>query len=170
MNHETFTLGYVHGGLNTLQKPKSWYTQWYSNNQYCKVVTSINLMKIRTNNYYKLFWLRTHSSWPFLDVQSYTTLTELLVLCTLNLRIAVTARVCGKVMFSYCLSVQAKTFECLDIETSFLVWWYILIISRSNLSTNVIGLRSRPLFFKLIILTVKPQIRVLVWSSKSKSS
>ena len=35
----------------------------------------------------------------------------------------VTARVCWKVMFSYrlCVSVWAITFECLDIETSFLV-------------------------------------------------
>ena len=39
-------------------------------------------------------------------------------------------------MISYsvcvCLSVRAITFECLDIETSFLVWWYILIISRGR--------------------------------------
>ena len=40
-------------------------------------------------------------------------------------------------MFSYCVcvcvcvSVQAITFECLDVETSFLVWWDILTISRS---------------------------------------
>ena len=43
-----------------------------------------------------------------------------------------------------CLSIQAITFECLDIETLFLVW-YILTISRSSLSTKVIGLRSRSL-------------------------
>ena len=54
----------------------------------------------------------------------------------------ITARVCGKVMFSYCLcvclsvcvSVWAITFECLDIESSFSVWWNILTISRSSLS------------------------------------
>ena len=50
-------------------------------------------------------------------------------------------------MFPYCLSVclsvymsiRAITFECLDIETSFLVWWYIWTISRSHLSTKVNG-------------------------------
>ena len=39
---------------------------------------------------------------------------------------------------SVCLSVQAITFECLDKETSFLVWQDILKISRSSLSTKVI--------------------------------
>ena len=43
------------------------------------------------------------------------------------------------VCLSVCVSVQAITFACLDIETSFLVWWDILIISRSGLSTKVIG-------------------------------
>ena len=28
------------------------------------------------------------------------------------------------------LSIQAITFEGIDIETSFLVWWYVLTISR----------------------------------------
>ena len=41
------------------------------------------------------------------------------------------------------LSVQAITFEPLDIETSFLVCQYILTISRSSLSIKVIALRSR---------------------------
>ena len=41
------------------------------------------------------------------------------------------------------LSVQAITFELLDIETSFLVCRYTLTISRSSLSIKVIGLRSR---------------------------
>ena len=41
-----------------------------------------------------------------------------------------------------CLSVQAITFKGVDIETSFLVWWYILTISRSSLSIKVIGSRS----------------------------
>ena len=60
-----------------------------------------------------------------------------------------TAHACGKVMFSYCLcvsvcvSVWAITFEFLAIETSFLVWWYIVTISRSRLSIKVIGSRSR---------------------------
>ena len=34
-------------------------------------------------------------------------------------------------------------FEAVDIEISFLVWWYILTISRSSLSTKVIGSRSQ---------------------------
>ena len=54
--------------------------------------------------------------------------------------------ICGKVMFSYCLSVsvsvQAITLECLDREPSFLVWWYIWIISRVGLSIKVIQSRS----------------------------
>ena len=47
------------------------------------------------------------------------------------------------VCMSVCLSVQAITFEPLDIGTSFLVCRYILTISRSRLSIKVIGLRSR---------------------------
>ena len=35
-----------------------------------------------------------------------------------------------------CLSVQAITFEPADTETLFLVWWYILTISRSNLGQD----------------------------------
>ena len=46
-------------------------------------------------------------------------------------------------MFSLCLcvylSVWAITFEVVDIETSFLVWWYILTISRSSLSIKSLG-------------------------------
>ena len=46
------------------------------------------------------------------------------------------------ICLSVCLSVQAITFEPLDIETSFLVCRYILTISRSSLSIKVIGSRS----------------------------
>ena len=51
-------------------------------------------------------------------------------------------------ILSVCLSVSVRaiTFECLDTETSFLVWWYILTISRSSLSIKVIGLRPRSLW------------------------
>ena len=42
----------------------------------------------------------------------------------------ITARVCGKVIESVFVSVCAITFECLNIETSFLVGWDILTISR----------------------------------------
>ena len=50
------------------------------------------------------------------------------------------------VCLSVCVSVWAITFECLDIETSFLVWRYILTISRSSLSIKIIGSRSRSLW------------------------
>ena len=43
------------------------------------------------------------------------------------------------VCLSVCLYVRAKTFECLDMEISLLVWWYILTISRSSLSIKVIS-------------------------------
>ena len=45
----------------------------------------------------------------------------------------------------FILTVWAITFECFDIETSFLVWRFILKISRSSLSIKVIGSRSRSL-------------------------
>ena len=47
--------------------------------------------------------------------------------------------VCLSVCVSVFLSVQAITFELLDIETSFLVCRYILTISRSSLSIKVIS-------------------------------
>ena len=40
------------------------------------------------------------------------------------------------------LSVQTITFEVVDIEASFMVWWCILTISRSRLSIKVIGSMS----------------------------
>ena len=51
--------------------------------------------------------------------------------------------VCLCVCLSVFLSVQAITFELLDIKTSFLVCRYSLTISRSSLSIKVIGSRSR---------------------------
>ena len=60
-------------------------------------------------------------------------------------------RVCLSVCVSVCLSVQTITFEPLHIGTSFLVWRYILTISRSSLSINVIGSRSRSCAKKMII-------------------
>ena len=47
------------------------------------------------------------------------------------------------VYFCVCVSVQMISFELLKVGTSFLVHTYIFIISRSSLSTKVIGLRSR---------------------------
>ena len=49
----------------------------------------------------------------------------------------------GHVCLSVFLSVQAITFETLDIDTLFLVCRYILTISRSGLSMKVIGSSSR---------------------------
>ena len=49
------------------------------------------------------------------------------------------SHVCLSVCLSVFLSVQAITFELLDIETSFLVCRYILTISRSSMSIKVIG-------------------------------
>ena len=51
--------------------------------------------------------------------------------------------VCVSVCVSVCLSVQMITFELLKVRTSFFVHTYIFIISRSSLSTKVIGSRSR---------------------------
>ena len=41
-----------------------------------------------------------------------------------------------------CMSVYTITFEAVDIDTSFLLGWYILTISKSSLSVKVIGSRS----------------------------
>ena len=75
-----------------------------------------------------------------------------------------TARVCGKVMFSYCLSVclsfQAITVECLDIETSFLVWGYILIMSSQVLVPRSLD-QGQGHFCKVIIMTTGHQILLL---------
>ena len=59
----------------------------------------------------------------------------------LSVSVCVCLSVCVCVCVSVFLSVQAITFELLDIETSFFVCRYILSISRSTLSIKVI--RSR---------------------------
>ena len=66
---------------------------------------------------------------------------------------------------SVCVYVWAITFECLDIETSFLVWQYILTISRSSLRIKVIGSMSRSLW-QLASWTVGHQISLL-WPAYS---
>ena len=72
--------------------------------------------------------------------------------CMLENSMFITSRVCGRgnvfvvsvcLCVCVCLSVWAITFEWVDIETSFLVWCYILTISRSSLSIKAIGSRSR---------------------------
>ena len=57
--------------------------------------------------------------------------------------LSVCLSVCVSVYLSVCLSVQTITFEPLHIGTSFLLWRYILTISRLHLSIKFIGLRSR---------------------------
>ena len=58
------------------------------------------------------------------------------------------------VCVSVCVSVQVRTFELLKLGTSFLVYIYILIISRSGLSIKVIGSRSNEklIFFTFLLL------------------
>ena len=82
----------------------------------------------------------------------------------------------GHVCLSMCLSVQAITFEPLDIGTSFLVCRYILTISRSSLSNKVIGSRLRSYekndnftYFNLLILCMWLQvIKKVKVTSRSK--
>ena len=73
--------------------------------------------------------------------------------------------VCLSVCLCVCLSFQAITFKPLDIETSFLVCWYILTISRSSLSIKVIWSSSRSCekndsftYFNLLILCMWLQV------------
>ena len=47
--------------------------------------------------------------------------------------------VCLSVYLSVCVSVQAITFELLEVGASSLVHIYIFTISRSSLSSKVIG-------------------------------
>ena len=63
------------------------------------------------------------------------------------------------------LSVQAITFEPIDIKTSFLACRYILTISRSSLSVKFIGSRSRSYekndnftYFNLLVLCMWLQV------------
>ena len=75
-----------------------------------------------------------------------------------NVFIHVCLSVCISICVSVFLSVQAITFESLDIETSFLMKFfdevcrYILTISRSGLSIKVIRSRSRSYEKKMIVL------------------
>ena len=63
--------------------------------------------------------------------------------------VSVCLPVCLCVCVSVFLSVQAITFEPLDIETSFLVCLYILTISRSSLSIKV-----KVIWEKMIVLLI----------------
>ena len=61
------------------------------------------------------------------------------------------------------LSVQAITFEPLNIETSFLVCRYILTISRSSLSIKVIGSMSKSYEKKMIVLLNFNLLILCIW-------
>ena len=60
------------------------------------------------------------------------------------------------------MSVRAIPFEGIDIETSFLVWWYILTISRSSLSIKVIS-------WKMLILLPGHQFNFGLICPRSRS-
>ena len=62
--------------------------------------------------------------------------------------------VCLCVCQSDCVSVQAMTFEAVDIETSFLVWRYILKISRSSLSSLYQGHWVKVISWKMQIVNL----------------
>ena len=68
--------------------------------------------------------------------------------------VSVCLSVCLSVCPSVCPSVQTIPFELLDIESSFLVCRYIITISRSTLSINITGSRSRSYEKKMIILLI----------------
>ena len=61
----------------------------------------------------------------------------------LSVCLSVYLSVCLSVHLSVCVPVQVITFEPLKVGTSFLVHTHIFIMSRSSLSTKVIGSRSR---------------------------
>ena len=69
-----------------------------------------------------------------------------------------------------CICLWAITFECLNIETSFLVWWYILTISRSSLSIKVKVTFVNGFLDTNIKFLCYNQLTILIWSSKSRSS
>ena len=99
--------------------------------QYCCYQYKLNLIKGCSTTTLLVFPLR-----------NYYSLDDFIVSYNYHPRMRV-GNVFGHVCVSVCLSVQAITFESLDIETSFLVCRYILTISRSSLSIRVIGPRSR---------------------------
>ena len=76
----------------------------------------------------------------------------------LSVCVSVSLCVCVCVCLCVCLSIRAITSECLDIQTSIFVWWYILTISTSSLNH---WLRVKVIFVKLIILGVGYQILLL---------
>ena len=61
----------------------------------------------------------------------------------LSVCLSVSLSVCVSVHLSVCVSVQMITLEPLKVGTSFLVHIYIFIISRSSLTTKIIGSMSR---------------------------
>ena len=67
----------------------------------------------------------------------------LLMFSAMSICLSVHLFVCVSVCVFVCPSIQAVTFEPLHIKISFLIYRYILTISRSSQSIKVIELSSR---------------------------
>ena len=120
---------YIH---NTMTK--SWQLGWYQSNG-----REASTQRVRKGSYSQAL----HSyMWHFLQIYKLGEHGVLRVLKAFYHLHMWVGHIFGHVCLSVFLSVQAITFEPLDIETSFLVWRYILTISRSSLSIKVIGSRS----------------------------
>ena len=68
---------------------------------------------------------------------------EVMFLSLLCVCLSVCVSVSLSVSLSVCMSVRSVTFEADLIEILFLAQWYMSTISKSSLSTKVIGPRSR---------------------------
>ena len=111
-------LFYTSGDLSSGFQSQRW--------QPCSPVFRIFWLKLKIESALCLFWI---DSIPF-----YHPRMRVMSVCLC---------VCLCVCLSVFLSVQAITFELLNIETSFLVCRYILAISRFSVSIKVIRSRSR---------------------------
>ena len=80
----------------------------------------------------------------YLDIEA-SFLPPVYYIFLLSVCVFVCVSVCVHVSFCLCIcmSLQAITFECLAVETSFLVWWDILTISRSSLIVKVTGVKVK---------------------------
>ena len=76
----------------------------------------------------------------------------------------------AEVMFSSCLcfcvcvcvlSVRAIPFEAVGIETSFLVWWYILTISKSSLGIKGHWVKVKVISWKMLILLLDISLNMI---------
>ena len=76
--------------------------------------------------------------------------------------------VCQSVSLSVCLFVPAITFEPVDIEASFLLWWYILTISRVKFKCQGHWVKVKVISWKMLIWPPEHQFNLvwLVWRVK----